>query len=117
MFLNQVRFVSSGAGLLGIYALDRRKQTGSKTENPEPIFCPSQISVPENPVEFPKLQNVSNRLNLVECSNSGTDSNDDNLQDLVRHMSMDPKGWSTKVTNLKYCTHLSLFFYMDSGIF
>ncbi len=85
MFLNQVRFVSSGAGLLGVYALDRRKQTGFMTENTEPNFCPSQISVPENPVEFPKLQNVSNRLNLVECSNSETDSNDDSLEDQVRY--------------------------------
>jgi hypothetical protein len=96
MFLNQVRFVSSGAGLLGVYALDRRKQTGSKTENPEPIFCPCQISVSENPVEFPKLQNVSNHLNLVECSNSGTDSNDDSLEDQVRYRFFTWGRWTPK---------------------
>ena len=90
MFLNQVRIVSSGAVLLGVYALDRRKQTGSKlTENPETILNLAQISVPENVIEFPKLQNVSGRLNLVECSDSESDFPDcgqENLQNLVRDL-------------------------------
>ncbi len=90
MFLNQVRLVSSGAGLLGVYALDRRKQIGSKlNENPDPSFCPSPITVSDNVFEFPKLQNVSDRLNLAECSElvtSSTDCDQENLQNLVKNL-------------------------------
>jgi hypothetical protein len=66
MSLNQVRVLSAGAGVLAFFALNR-----SNPKNENSVFqTKKQILSIQEKVQFSKLENVSNRLNLVECSNS-----------------------------------------------
>ena len=75
MSLNQVRVLSAGAGLLSIYALDRSKsEPKSKSKTEGSVFQTKQVVLDQEKVQFCKLENVSNRLNLVQCSNSNKES-------------------------------------------